>query len=290
MACMEQITIQTLVGVPLAQIYNCFIYAFGDYSVPMDLPFERFCKMMRRNGYAANLSVGAFHDGQMEGFLLNGKRNVDGMAIAYDTGTAILPEYRGMHIGDRMMDTSDKLLLASETNVHMIEVIASNIPALKLYKKHGFGLSRQLCCWRTTKEDLLSQFPQASCSYDFKPSNASELFLCRPLNTSFPAWQNFDASLMAVSEDVQAIKVYNGKGKLTGFAAWEPATGSIGRLATMDFDIAGEMLFHIACNCSSDTIRMINVDAEDTMLPVILSQLGFENWLTQQEMYKFLHP
>ena len=54
------------------------------------------------------------------------------------TNVAVLPEYRGQHIGDMLMDELEKKALELEMIGITLEVRISNYGAQKLYTKHGY--------------------------------------------------------------------------------------------------------------------------------------------------------
>lgn len=76
--------------------------------------------------------IGAFADGQAVGFV-NTVCIVDEIEI---NNIAVLEEYRGNHIADRLLEFA--LSLHPKAKSAYLEVRESNLPAQKLYEKHGF--------------------------------------------------------------------------------------------------------------------------------------------------------
>lgn len=66
------LVLTSLENTPLPQLHTVFCEAFGDYSVPIDMPLERFQSNMKRNGYDPSVSVGAYVDGRLVGFIMSG--------------------------------------------------------------------------------------------------------------------------------------------------------------------------------------------------------------------------
>ncbi|MFA6841268.1 MAG: GNAT family N-acetyltransferase, partial [Sphaerochaetaceae bacterium] len=149
------------------ELHRCFVRAFGDYAVPMDLPLEQFGTMLVRNGFDADLSVGAFHDGQLVGFVFNGVRDNISGKLAYDSGTAVLPRFRGRGIATRLVRYSMDRLAQAGVYGYVLECIASNETALELYRKSGFRQTRHLDCWQAETETLLSHRIDVRSQYQF---------------------------------------------------------------------------------------------------------------------------
>src|SRR5688572_14356056 len=98
------IAIRQLRSVDDDVLFRCFVEAFSDYIVPMKPGREQFAEMLQRRGYRPELSVGAFDDGTLVGFTLNGSGRWDGGAAAYDTGTGVVPSYRRRGLSKQMIE------------------------------------------------------------------------------------------------------------------------------------------------------------------------------------------
>lgn len=89
----------------------------------------------------------------------------DGVVIGYGgvwlilgeghiTNIAVHPEYRGIGIGDLVLEALISLCIMERVNSMTLEVRASNLAAQSLYKKHGFieaGVRKNY--YTDTKED-----------------------------------------------------------------------------------------------------------------------------------------
>ncbi len=94
---------KTLRKVQLEKIHEAFVDAFSDYQVKMDLPFSKFHHMMNRRGFSPELSLGAFSDGKLVGFVLNGHRIYEGKKTVYDMGTGVVKSHRRQGITTRIL-------------------------------------------------------------------------------------------------------------------------------------------------------------------------------------------
>ena len=98
----------TVENIRIEELHNTFIEAFSDYEVKMDLPLLKLQHMLQRTGYVAEVSIGAFEENVLVGFLLNAVRQWNGKLTAYDTGTAVIPNYRNHGITSDMFLTESR--------------------------------------------------------------------------------------------------------------------------------------------------------------------------------------
>ncbi len=283
------IEFSTLKSCSWQELHQCFVRAFGDYQVPMELPLERFRSMLTRNGFEAAFSAGAFCEGQLVGFIFNGMRDYFSGKLAYDSGTAVLPKFRGQGIATRLMDFSMGFLSQAGVYGYVLECIETNDKALALYRKNGFRTTRRFNCWRTDKQTLLSHTGEGRSQYQFEESTPGELTKSHNILSSYPSWQNSDSAILMVSTQLKYIKLVDTQHRIVGFSAWDPQAGSVVRLATWDIDAAVLLLQYVAQHSDTPQIRMVNVDTEDRLLPVVLADLGFSVYVRQVEMLKLLH-
>lgn len=102
----------------------------ASFSIPWTR--DAFVREMTMNPYA--LYIGAELDGKLIAY--------GGMWIILDechiTNIAVLPEYRGMKIGDKLMYQMMQAMKANGAKKATLEVRVSNIVAQNMYKKYGF--------------------------------------------------------------------------------------------------------------------------------------------------------
>lgn len=88
------LTYKTLETTDVETLHKAFVEAFSDYQVKIDMPLEKFLLMKERRGYNPNISMGAFKDGQLVGFVFNGLRSWNGKSTVYDMGSGVVLNYR----------------------------------------------------------------------------------------------------------------------------------------------------------------------------------------------------
>src|SRR5688572_6486329 len=134
--------IRTLTHDDFESLHAAFLAAFSDYVVKFALTPEQLAEMLTRRGWVPEVSVGAFEDGTMVAFTLNG---VEGDR-AYDTGTGVIPTHRRRGLGRALMERSFELL-SDRCSTYVLEVLEPNTKAAELYRAIGFEVVRTLQCW-----------------------------------------------------------------------------------------------------------------------------------------------
>ncbi len=273
---------RTLEKTDLHALHTAFLAAFSDYQVKMDFPFASFERMMRRRGLTPELSVGAFEGDRLIGFSLTALRSRNGIPTAYDIATGIVPEYRRQGITDEIFLREKALLNKQHVAQYLLEVIRENSPAVQLYQKQGFKIQREFSCFRIDRDRLTPRarhlaeqadgidFTQGETFWDFEPS-----------------WQNSIASVSAVPEAF-VCDVVRLNGEIVGYGMIERETGDIPQLAVNPkfrrIGIGTSLLAGLAKHTEMEEIRVLNVETLQEGVLHFLTVLGFERYVSQQEM------
>lgn len=279
------INYKTLDNTDMTMLHQTFLDAFSDYQVKMELPLWKLQQMLQRRGYVPEVSIGAFKDDALKGFVFNGFRNWKGKSTAYDSGTGVVPEYRKQGITTSMFHKALEMLKEKGAEQYLLEVIQTNAAAFDLYKKQGFQIVRTFSCFQLDKNKYK---PTASCKVQHVESIDSidwEQF------ASFweiePSWQNSIDSVKAVSDEF-ACTVACIDGSIVGYGLIEKKTGDIPQLAVrQDFrrkGIGSSILADLLKNTERDKISVINVDDKSKTMKEFLRKMGFEHHVDQYEM------
>ncbi len=146
------VSYETLENIGIETLHKTFLNAFSDYQVKTELPLFKFQQMLQRRGYVPKFSIGgAFENGILVGFVLNGIRNWDDRLTAYDTGTGVIQPYRKQGITSNMLLNVGQLFKEMGVEQYLLEVIQSNTSAFQLYKKQGFKILREFECFHLDK-------------------------------------------------------------------------------------------------------------------------------------------
>jgi ribosomal protein S18 acetylase RimI-like enzyme len=141
------------------RIANTINQAFADYLIPMQVTVAQLELKMKQEQIDLAWSAGAFNDDELVGFILHGYRDSGGKRLLYNAGTAVVPEWRGLQLTERMYRwVTDR---ATPAGVHAIslEVISGNDKAIHVYEKIGFRKSRHLVSWKGSAPEVFCKQP-----------------------------------------------------------------------------------------------------------------------------------
>ncbi len=276
---------KTLENTNIEILHETFVNAFSDYQVKIDLPLWKFKRMIQRRGYVSKISIGAFKSEALVGFVLNGFRNWNGKPTVYDTGTGVIGEYRKQGITSNMLLNIREVLKEKEVEQYLLEVIQSNTSAIKLYKKQGFEVIRDLACFQVDKNKYnpiktskvehvdrinSTNWKQLTCFWDFKPS-----------------WQNSIDSINA-APDTFRYSIVRFDDTIVGYGIIDKKTGDIPQIAVNKNyrrkGIATSIVTDLLKNTEAYKVGVLNVDDQSKSTKDFLLELGFEYSVGQYEM------
>ncbi|MGB1041677.1 MAG: GNAT family N-acetyltransferase, partial [Flavobacteriales bacterium] len=125
---------KTLKSVSQQEVLSVFNKSFSDYFVSLQLSEKQFFEKLISNNIDFSLSVGAFENNKLVGFILHG---VNAKSV-YNSGTGVIPKRRGFGLTIRMYKFILPILKSNQISKVVLEVITENIQAIKSYKKVGF--------------------------------------------------------------------------------------------------------------------------------------------------------
>lgn len=272
----------TLEHITIEELHKAFIEAFSDYQVRIDLPLWKFTQMLQRRGYCSELSIGAFDENRLIGFVLNGFRDWHGRKTVYDLGTGVIPDYRRQGITSAILKQIRKLLQEQKLEQYLLEVITTNTSAVQLYQKQGFELQREFTCYDMDKKDFS---PHSVCAVEQVNSIATEQLM--DFWDFTPSWQNSSASIHALQEAF-AYSVARIDNVIVGFGIIDRRTGDIPQIAVNKSHrrngIGSSILADLVQQTAADKIGILNIDIGCESLNNFLKKSGFHYRIGQYEM------
>ncbi len=286
----NQIQIRSLSETSHETLLRASNEAFSDYQVDVTMTLEQLVRQLHRNSVSLEHSAGAFADGTLVGFWLNGLREIDGVRTAYDSGTAICKPFRGQGISSRLSQLSTRLLVDDGVQAQVLEVLTENHKAHAIYRKDGFQEIRMLRCLKTaapTFPDLPLPSGVRIERGTFDPAVAPQL----AAPEYRPSWQNATESMANIHEDVLAVTARQGQQVLASGLAI-PREGRIVQLGCLpewwESSVPSVVLRHLCEASEEDEIGIINVGQDATRTLGLLERHGFELFVEQYEMIKGL--
>ncbi|MGL4663174.1 MAG: GNAT family N-acetyltransferase [Culicoidibacterales bacterium] len=278
---------RTLQHVEMKVLYNAFIACFEDYIVSIQMPYDKFEKMMTRRGYVGELSIGAFDDENLIGFIFNGRRKWENKETIYDMGTAVIKEYRKQGITTGLLNELQSYIQNSEIEQYLLEVIQENTPAYQLYQKQGFEVVRSFACLTAEKKKIESKM-----NHEVTIVNQ----LCWDEAITFwdiaPSWQNSIESIMT-DPDMFIFAIVKYEERFIGYGIIDKSNGEIVQIAVdekyRNLGVATSIIAKLTEDVSVDIIRILNIDDSNQQLLTFLKNRGFVEDMNQFEMIKLLN-
>ncbi len=268
-------------------VAEAFLAAFEDYGLQLDR--DKLRAMLTRRGADLNLSAGAFDgNGRLVSFIVNGIGLYGGVKTAYDTGTGTIKSCRGLGLTDRIFSSWIDVLREAGVRQYLLEVLTDNAPAVKIYTRQGFEITRGFNCYSSSG---LCAAPHAVEGLKIVETSAGQIAELQRFNDFEPSWQNSVESLARAAGNVDCLVALI-DGEPVGFGVTESRYGDIAQIAVApEFRRRGigTALLHelMGLNKASEA-RVVNVDASCSSLNAFLVARGFNLTCTQHEMLKKL--
>ena len=269
------------------QLYSTFIKAFSDYAVKMQPSEEQLFEMMTRRGVRYDLSVGAFSDHQLVGFNLNGLDLWKGRLTVYDSGTGVIPEFRGREIASRIFAFSIPKLKQVSAQQYILEVIDTNVSAIKVYKKVGFREVRKLESFKL-RGSVARSFMKELTGIELRIESKPDWELFQSFWDWEPSWQNSINSIKRSLDNKVLVCAFS-EGSCVGYGIAYPSNGDIPQLAIdkgyRRRGIGTQILQSLETQIrSGQTGRIINIDASAEGTLGFCKAVGMEKIVNQHEM------
>jgi ribosomal protein S18 acetylase RimI-like enzyme len=133
-------TIRTLNECTIDQAVELWNGGFSQYYSDMTQTVDRFMIYLGTKRIAPTLSVGMFVEDRPAGFVLVALKTVDGKLLAWNGGTGLHPDFRGMGLAKPLMRAAVDNMRAAGVNAAYLEVVTKNVKAIAAYEGAGFRI------------------------------------------------------------------------------------------------------------------------------------------------------
>ena len=264
--------IRSLENIGFDALFDAFSKAFADYEIHFDK--SEVHSMLTRRGYVPELSFGAFDNGKIVSFTLNGIGLFNDIPTAYDTGTGTIKEYRGCGIAGEIFKYSLPYLKEAGIRQYLLEVLQNNHKAIAVYRKMQFDTTREFDCFRQSISEIVnlhdfkSSIPLRIESIDINVIKDTQSFC-----DFYPSWQNSIESIERGVSDLTCIGAFDLE-KLVGFSVFDRNSGDLAQIAVKHscrrHGVASRLLSEVIKQVSTDFIKIINVPSDNLSLPSFL--------------------
>lgn len=275
---MNAIRINALDQTPLEDIVHCMGLAFADYFVPLPSDVGFWRERYKAAGVDYSLSYGAFDGDRLVACVINGIDDRGHGLTAFNTGTGVIPEYRGQGIVDKIYATSLPEFRQRGIQRCQLEVIDQNARAIRVYERIGFRSIRRLKCYK-------GDIPALDRSVNLRPLSIPSIIKSHQSIGPY-SWDHHFAAILAAPANHAAREVHIGS-QAIGYFIIKPEDGYVPQLEAYTGDWAAVFAGIRSIN---EHFRCNNIDAGRNDLIDFLDQNRIENVIDQFEMEYILPP
>lgn len=262
----------------LKEVYETFEKAFADYIIPLRPTLEEMTFRWETQGLDLHQSYGCFDQNQMVAFTLTRKWQ-NGL---YHMAIGVLPEYRGQHLIEQIFKE-----LPPNAERDILEVVQENERAIKLYKKLGFEVTRELVSLKgklQIEDELDKTFTYSIKDYQEDPGLI-------PLRLAVPA---VESSPELLNETPHAHETHELRkaGFLLAYAHYTPKSLSLREIGSAEnLEKNLDQLF-LNMKLNGEDLKVMNIDGRAERLIRYFESRGLKIFVTQYEMKRVrsFHP
>lgn len=261
------------------EVITCLLTAFSNYFVVLPDDVNYWKARYRAAQIDWNLSFGMFDGDKLVGFIINGIDEHEGKRTAYNSGTGVLPEYRGRAIVDQLYDHALSEFQKSGIEKCLLEVICENERALKVYQRIGFKSRRKLFSYK-------GELPNSITDSQLQNVTFGEILESGYYKASNYSWDNLAKPVEISEVNKNSFFVTSEEGRSLGYFVLGP-NGQVVQIEASEEKDISEVLK--AIGKVTPALRFGNVPEHRKQLLNDLRSLGFENTVNQYEMEMHLN-
>jgi ribosomal protein S18 acetylase RimI-like enzyme len=169
---------------------------------------------------------------------------------------------------------------------YLLEVIKTNEPAVILYTRQGFKVTRSFACYAGPREAIAAA-PAGGARIEEVAVVDLDWEALRACWDFEPSWQNSVDSIMALAEGMRAVVGRVG-GEVAGYGVVDARNGDVPQLAVAKghrrAGIGRRLLGALAGMTDAPRFAVLNVEGGPTALHALLATAGLPLLIEQHEM------
>lgn len=260
-------------------IMECFLSAFKNYFVQMPKDHEFYKQRWSAAGVRYDLSYGMFDEDKLVGFIIHAIDKRQGYLTAYNSGTGVIPEYRGQRIVKLIYNYAIPELIKNGITKCQLEVITENEKAIKSYQGIGFKICKHYKCYKGTISISNSN------TFEIRKVSCNTIHWDALPNQDLYSWDNQKESLIKSNYDYYLVKV---DGKIQSYFIMNSESGYIAQFGVLEESSISWNTLFAAIQSINPNIRTNNIDDSITSKIEAIEFSGLENNVDQFEMELFL--
>ncbi|WP_108808128.1 GNAT family N-acetyltransferase [Aquimarina spinulae] len=267
--------VRTLEKVAFKSIIDCFLISFKNYFVEMPTDLEYYKERWDNAKVRFDLSYGMFDDEKLVGFIINGIDKRNGDLIAFNTGTGVIPEYRGKKIVQSIYEYALKDLKQNGITLCSLEVIKENTIAIKSYENVGFEKCKNYKCFKG-KIQIENEKVVELNEIDFNQFDMINL-----PNQEYYSWDNHKNSIK--DGNYRYFQVLRDQTPESYFVI-NPVNGYLAQFDLLNKDELGWDRLFLGIKSICETVKINNIDTRLIKKINYLNSIHVENIIDQYEM------
>lgn len=273
--------IRDLSTTDLEDIVFAILMAFEGYFVTMPSDPVYWEKRFQAARVDWTCSFGMFEEELLIGFIINGIDNKGKEKVAFNTGTGVMPKYRGQKIVDQLYAYAFPILNAKNVTICALEVIQENARAIRVYERIGFSITKEYQCYKGKLTKSFNKVAVVEVEFDEISSLHSNVYawdhMNQAINASVEGTYTCYEVLSSLTQEKIGFFVLNVQtGYLPQFEIYNPSQKE-------DWELLFDGIAQI-----NRGLRINNVDAQRKDVVQALLQAGLENTINQYEMERKL--
>jgi len=265
------------------KLHQAFIGAFSEYFVTFQPPLEQFRnRIFNKLHLSPELSLMAWHEDEVVGFMLHTVNDYQGKVSAYNGGTGVIPSHQRSQIATRLYEILlGRMRDQGTISRVLLEVVEQNTKATQFYESLGFQFTRVLRCF-----SLKGELPDPDPHIKVKKSDQFKSVYQEHLSFQ-PSFLDSTHQLPHNLANEIIIEAWVSE-TLAGHLIFQPQNGRISQVAVhKDFRQKGvaSALMKNALRLSSDpNLTVMNIPEDEHPTIEALKAMGFHNELNQFEL------
>ncbi|NQX92645.1 MAG: GNAT family N-acetyltransferase [Flavobacteriales bacterium] len=226
-----------------------------------------------------SISYGMFDDENLVGFILHCTGISNGKRVVFNTGTGVVPKYRGQRIVDLMYEFGFKDLTSKRFESIQLEVIKENAKAIHIYEKLGFKKQRELKCF-SGEIQVSDDHP-----FELHPIQLKTVEWDSLPHQDLYSWDNLKDAVCR--NNFQVYYVQHEKVNESYFIL-DPKSAYVAQLDMFSESILAWKRLFLAIKSICPKIKINNIDSRLLSKLQAVHDAGLVNSVNQLEMYKSL--
>jgi ribosomal protein S18 acetylase RimI-like enzyme len=274
--------LRNLAGTSIATLTKVFNTAFAVYYVPIHFTEEGMHFRIRRGRIDLSLSVGAYEQGELVGFMLSGTDIWQEQLTSYNAGTGVIPEFRGQRLVDQMYNWALPLWREAGYTQATLEVIVENARAIKAYERVGMRIDRKLISLQSPESTATPLVTNSS--YFLQETDQPDWSLYASLRSFAPSWDFCRAGVQAVQDTCRFFELKDQETTTSVAYAIVNDKAQIAQAGVVEGWPQGWEILMSQLSVRYSQLKWINIDEQATYVLDRLRQQQWSGIIDQYEM------